>query len=363
MINLNETLLAPVALLAPNGSLPPAQLTIGVRARHVSRQLMLDHAREVIRHEAAALDALSVRLTDRICVLADHILSSSGTVIVSGVGKSRIVGEKISATLASTGTRSIALDPLDALHGSLGRVGPGDVFLGLSNSGETAELMQLVRAISVQPVLVAVMTGCATSSLAAIADIVLDIGNAPEAGSLGLAPTTSTTAMMALGDALAMILLERRGFTRQDFARCHPGGSLGRELMRVRDIMWPLEIVPVLSPDATLAQALVAMCRFNRCSGVAAVLDSRARLVGLLSSETIERALGRDEKLKLTERVMAHMQSPQNTIRDDAPLCEAAQTFRDRGGAIMPVEDAAARFVGLLSRKEVLGDSGFARLA
>jgi arabinose-5-phosphate isomerase len=300
-------------------------------------------------------------LTDRICVLADHILSSSGTVVVAGVGKSRIVGEKISATLASTGTRSIALDPLDALHGSLGRVSPGDVFLGLSNSGETAELKQLVRAISVQPILVAVMTGCATSSLAASADIVLDIGNVGEACSLGLAPTTSTTAMMALGDALAMILLERRGFTRQDFARLHPGGSLGRELMRVRDIMWPLEIIPVICPDTTLAHALVAMCRFNR-SGVAAVLDSRARLVGLLSHETIERALDGDEKLSLTEGVKAHMRSPQNAIRDDAPMHEAGRMFRSHSDDVMPVEDAAARFVGLLSRREVLGDTGFAKL-
>jgi arabinose-5-phosphate isomerase len=133
-----------------NGSLPSALLSIGTQPRDISRQQMLDHAREVIRREAVALDTLSARLNDQICVLADHILSSPGTVVVSGVGKSRIVGEKISATLASTGTRSIALDPLDALHGSLGRVVPGDVFLGLSNSGETAELKQIVRAVKVR---------------------------------------------------------------------------------------------------------------------------------------------------------------------------------------------------------------------
>lgn len=357
MSNLNET------HLAPNGSVPPAQLHTGVGARHITRQQMLDHAREVIRHEAVALDALSTRLNDQICVLADHILSSSGTVIISGVGKSRIIGEKISATLASTGTRSIALDPLDALHGSLGRVSPGDVFLGLSNSGETAELQQLVRAVRVQPVLVAVMTGCATSSLAATADIVLDIGTVREACTLGLAPTSSTTAMMALGDALALILLERRGFTRQDFARFHPGGSLGRELMCVRDIMWPLERVPVLSPDSTLAHALVAMCRINRCSGIAVVLDTRAKVIGLLSNEAIERALGRDQKLNLMERVKAHMQTPRTMIRDDAPVYEAAQIFRSRGGDILPVEDSGARFVGILSRKEVLGDGSLTKVA
>jgi arabinose-5-phosphate isomerase len=324
---------------------------------------MLDDARAVIRREAVALDALSGRLNDQICVLADHILSSPGAVVVSGVGKSRIVGEKISATLASTGTRSIVLDPLDAVHGSLGRIAPGDVFLGLSNSGETAELKQLVRAVQVQPVVVAVMTGCATSSLAAAADIVLDIGNMQEACTLGFVPTTSTTAMMALGDALAVILLERRGFTRQDFARLHPGGSLGKELMRVRDLMWALESIPVLSPDTTLAQALIAMCRATRCSGVAVVLDARAKLVGILTSERIEHALGRDEKLNLAERVDTHMQSPRATIHGDAPVHDAVRVFRDRGGDILAVEDSAACFIGVLSRKELLGGGGFAKAA
>jgi arabinose-5-phosphate isomerase len=207
------------------------------------------------------------------------------------------------------------------------------------------------------------MTGCATSSLAAAADIVLDICNMQEACTLGLAPTTSTTAMMALGDALALILLEQRGFTRQDFARLHPGGSLGKELMRVRDLMWPLESIPVLSPDTTLAQALAAMCRMTRFSGVAVVLDARAKLVGILTNERIEHALGRDEKLNLAERVDAHMLSPRATIHGDAPVYDAVQVFRDRGGDILAVEDAAACFVGVLSRKEVLGEGSFAKAA
>jgi len=128
--------------IEPSAVPPLAQLSAGSRIRPISRQQMLEHARDVIRHEAMALDALSGRINDQICVLADHILSAPGTVVVSGVGKALIVGEKISATLASTGTRSIALDPLDAMHGSLGRIGPGDIFLALSNSGETAELQQ-----------------------------------------------------------------------------------------------------------------------------------------------------------------------------------------------------------------------------
>lgn len=349
--------------LAPGAAPPLAQLSAATRIRPISRQQMLEHARDVIRHEAMALDALSGRINDQICVLADRILAAPGTVVVSGVGKSLIVGEKISATLASTGTRSIVLDPVDAMHGSLGRVGPGDIFLALSNSGETAELLQVVRAVRALPAAVAVMTGRSGSSLARAADIVLDIGVMQEACSLGLALTTSTTAMMALGDALALILLARRGFTRQDFARLHPGGSLGRELMHVRDLMWPLEGIPVLSPDTTLAQALVAMCRRARVSGVAVVLDARARPVGVLTNEAVEQALGRGAQPDLTILVEAHMESPRGTVRDDAPALEAMQLFRRGGCEVLVVEDSAARFVGLLPRAAVLDEGRQARPA
>jgi len=197
------------------------------------------------------------------------------------------------------------------------------------------------------------MTGRSVSSLAQTADVVLDIGVVQEACSPGLAPTTSTTAMMALGDALALILLARRGFTRQDFARLHPGGNLGRELMHVRDLMWPLECIPVLSPDTTLAQALVAMCRRARVSGVAVVLDARAKPVGVLTNETVEQALGRDEQPDLAMLVEAHMRSPRGTVRDDASTHDAMQLFRRGGCEVLVVEDSAARFVGLLSRKAV----------
>ncbi|MES0057223.1 SIS domain-containing protein [Mesorhizobium sp. M0078] len=192
--------------------------------------VMLERARAIIRQEAAALESLSNSLDESICMLAASILSSTGIVVVCGIGKSRLVGEKISASLASTGTRSITLDPVDALHGDLGRVRAGDVILALSNSGETAELLQFIRAVRHLRVIVAAITGRACSSLAQAADVVLDIGLTQEACALGLAPTTSTTAMGAMGDALALILQEQRGFTRQDFARLHPSGSLGREL-------------------------------------------------------------------------------------------------------------------------------------
>jgi arabinose-5-phosphate isomerase len=196
--------------------------------RAARRRQMLKRARQVVRLEAQALHHLARRLDGRICTVADRILRAEGIVVVTGVGKSRLVGEKISATLASTGTRSITLDATDALHGDLGRLRQGDLLLCISNSGETEELKRLAAAARSFGVTIVAITGNAASSLAGLSDLVLDIGPMPEACPLGLAPTTTTTAQMALGDALAMVLLERRGFTREDFARWHPAGTLGR---------------------------------------------------------------------------------------------------------------------------------------
>lgn len=191
---------------------------------------MLERARSFIRVEASALEKLANQLTDQLCIAASMILSCRGKVILSGVGKSRLVGEKISATLSSTGTLSITLDPTDAMHGDLGRIRSDDILIALSNSGETQLLSDLVVCARKVPVEVVAITGNPNSSLAKLSDVVLDIGKVEEACPLGLAPTTSTTAMIALGDALALVLLEQRGFTRADFARLHPSGALGRRL-------------------------------------------------------------------------------------------------------------------------------------
>ncbi|KKA06718.1 hypothetical protein VP03_31895 [Sinorhizobium meliloti] len=314
---------------------------------------MLARAREVIRREAKALESVADRLDEQICKLADHILLTPGFVVVSGVGKSALVGEKISATLASTGTRSISLDPLDALHGSLGRVSSGDVFLALSNSGETDELRQIVRALKEQPVLIALITGRADSSLAQAAHNVLDIGPLQEVCALGLAPTTTTTAMMALGDALALIIQERRGFTRRDFARFHPGGSLGRNLVRVRDLMRPVETIPVVRPGTALAQVLVIICRATDCSGVAVVLDNNEKIIGLIDSETIAVDAGGAQHFNWEARVDPYILPPPDRIYDDATVSDAIQIFGRNSGAVLSVEDTSNRFIGLLSRRDL----------
>lgn len=343
-------------ILRPHGG-PAQQHTECGRDHSNSKIVMLERARTIIRQEAAALETLSNRIDEHICMLVDHILSSTGIVVVCGVGKSRLVGEKISAILASTGTRSITLDPVDALHGDLGRVRAGDVILALSNSGETAELMQLIYAVRQLPVIVAAITGRATSSLAQVADVVIDIGLIREACALGLAPTTSTTAMAVIGDALALVLQERRGFTRQDFARLHPGGSLGRELMQVRDLMWSLEQIPVIRPDTPLSLALLSMCRASQKSGVAAVVDERCKVVGILTGESIGRLAECGPTPDLSDPVERHMQPPLTTISGHAFLDQAAQLFRQHEIELMPVHDDQDKLVGLISRQDVLKPS------
>ncbi|ODA93310.1 hypothetical protein BFX40_10800 [Mesorhizobium sp. SEMIA 3007] len=319
-----------------------------------SKMAMLERARAIIRQEAAALEILSNRIDEHVCSLADYILSSTGIVVVCGIGKSRLVGEKISAILTSTGTRSITLDPVDALHGDIGRVRAGDVIIALSNSGETAELIHFIRAVRQLPVTVAAITGGANSSLAQVADFVVDIGPMQEACALGLTPTTSTIAMAAVGDALALILQERRGFTRQDFARLHPGGSLGWELMRVRDLMWPLEAVPVFGLDTPLSLALLSMCRAPRKLGVGAVLSERSKVVGILIAESLGRLVDCGATPDLNDPVKRHMQQPLTVISAHAFLDQAVQIFRQHEIEQLPVHDDQERFVGLISRQDVL---------
>ncbi|RWM24716.1 MAG: KpsF/GutQ family sugar-phosphate isomerase [Mesorhizobium sp.] len=340
----------------PPGGEPAQRYTDCGSDHSNSKMAMLERARAIIRHEAAALETLSNRIDEHICTLSDHILSSTGTVVVCGVGKSRLVGERISAILTSTGTRSITLDPVDGLHGDLGRVCAGDVILALSNSGKTAELLQLVRAVRQIPVMVAAITGRATSPLAQAADMVLDIGPMREACALGLAPTTSMTAMAAMGDALALVLQERRGFTREDFAHLHPGGSLGRELMRVRDLMWPLESMPVVRPNTSLSLALLSMCRAPQKLGVAVVVGERCKVTGILIGESIGRLVERGAIPDLDDPVERHMQQPAS-ISWDAFVNQAEQLFRQHEIELMAVHDDQDKFVGLICRQEFLKPS------
>jgi arabinose-5-phosphate isomerase len=245
----------------------------------------LERARRVIETELAEAAAVAARLDERFLQAVDLVKSCverRNKVVVLGVGKSGNIGDKIAATLTSTGSTAVVLNSLNALHGDLGIVGEGDVVLCLSYSGETQELLSVLPSIVRWGLPVIAMTGNPDSSLAKAATIVLDVSVSQEACPLNLAPTSSTTAMLVLGDALAMVLLEARGFRKEDFAKFHPGGSLGRSLLlKVSEIMRPLEDLALISPSAPVVEAIQAMTAHR--AGAAVVVHDDGTLAGIFT--------------------------------------------------------------------------------
>jgi len=245
----------------------------------------LEKAGRVLRLEISELERLSARLDARFSQAVDVILAClerKAKVVVCGVGKSGCIGEKIAATLTSTGCPAVVLGPVNALHGDLGVVSDGDVVLALSYSGETEELLAVLPAFAQMGVRLISMTGKSESTLAQNSEVVLDVNVEREACPLELAPTSSTTVMLALGDALAMVLLEARGFSREDFARFHPGGQLGRTLLlKVKDIMRGRDQTALVSPAMTVSEVLKAMTL--RKAGAAIAVDGEGRMVGIFT--------------------------------------------------------------------------------
>jgi arabinose-5-phosphate isomerase len=260
----------------------------------------LERARRVLGIEAKALDALAARLDDGVVRALGLLLGCRGKVVVTGIGKAGLVGRKIAATFASTGTTAVFLHAAEASHGDAGTVARGDVLVALSYSGETEVLglLPLVRRFGV-PVIA--ITGNADSSLARAADVVLDVSVADEGCPLGLAPMASTTTMMALGDALAAVLLEERGFTQADFALLHPGGALGRRLVRVEDLMHCGSELPVVRQDTVLKDVLVEMT--SKRLGMTVVVDGQGHVAGIVTDGDLRRALERTDDVRgLTAR-------------------------------------------------------------
>ena len=304
---------------------------------------VLESARRVIRMEAEAVAALEGRIGAEFGAAVEAILGATGRVIVSGVGKSGIVGRKIAATLTSTGTPAVFLHPVEALHGDLGIVGPGDVGILLSKSGESEELHGLLEWLGRAGVRVIALTGRAASSLARQADWTLDCSVSAEACPHDLAPTTSTTAALAMGDALAVALLLRRGFGRDDFARFHPGGSLGKRLLlRVGDAM-VTESLPLLPPDATMRECVVYLAERR---GTVAVVDDRRRLLGVVTSGDLTRLMEREEHF-FRVRVADIMTRDPRTTEPDQLAATAVGTMERHGIMALPVLDEAGRVVGL----------------
>ncbi|HEX6736837.1 MAG TPA: KpsF/GutQ family sugar-phosphate isomerase, partial [Vicinamibacteria bacterium] len=248
-------------------------------------------ARKVLEIEAQAIRELIPRLDASFDRAVELMLACAGRAVVTGMGKSGIVGQKVSATLASTGTPSLFLHPAEAIHGDLGRIVRGDAVVAVSYSGDTPEILALVPAIKRLAVPLLALTGHPGSPLAGVADVHLDVSIREEACPLGLAPTASTTAALAMGDALAMALLERRGFTVDDFAVLHPGGKLGRKLLRVEDRMHAGDQVPRVTPGTPMKDVLFEMTR--KRLGMTTVVDDQGRLLGLISDGDLRRQMER----------------------------------------------------------------------
>ncbi|MFQ5790923.1 MAG: SIS domain-containing protein [Acidobacteriota bacterium] len=257
--------------------------------------MSLDRARKVLAIEARAIERLIGRIDENFERAVTLLVGCRGRVVVTGMGKSGIIGRKIAATLNSTGTPSQYLHPGEALHGDLGMVAEGDVVLAISNSGETEELLQLLEPIKRLSVPLISFLGRASSDLARASDVVLDVSVEEEACPLDLAPTASTTASLALGDALAMAVLERKGFTPEDFAVLHPRGSLSFKLRRVEDVMHIGEEIPVVNGTTLMRDVIYEMSR--KGLGVTCVVDDEERLIGIISDGDLRRQLEKDDSL------------------------------------------------------------------
>lgn len=313
----------------------------------------LEHAREVLRHEAAALHTLVDRIdAAHFGRAVQLILACQGRVVVTGMGKAWLVGQKISATLASTGTPSFDLHAGEALHGDLGRACPGDIALVLSNSGRTRECVELLDPLKKRGVQVIAMTGDRSSPLAEAAAVVLDIGNLDEACPLGLAPSTTTTAMLALGDALALTVLRCRGFGPQDFAFFHPAGSLGRKLLKVEEVMRKGERNPVASETVPVREALFKITASR--AGAVSIVNEQGRLVGVFTDGDLRRHLLRGGQLDEVQVGQLMTRNP-TSIPVGKLASEAAHLLQQRRIDELPVVDADGRPVGIVDIQDVLG--------
>lgn len=302
-------------------------------------------AREVLRIEARAIEDLCPRVDAAFLRAVDLLHACPGRVVVTGMGKSGIIGKKIAATLASTGTPALFLHAAEAVHGDLGMLVGGDIVLALSSSGETEEILRVLETIRRIGAKLVAVTGNPASTLARHAECVLDASIRREACPLDLVPTASTTAMLAMGDALAMAVMQRRGFTAEEFAARHPGGSLGRRVLRVAAVMHAGDEVPLVGPDATLHDAIevISAKRF----GAAVVVDADGRLCGVITDGDLRRLMQRRERPLECSAAEAMTRQPA-AIGPDVLAVEALRIMEERRITSLPVVDGGRRVVGFL---------------
>lgn len=337
--------------LQPHSTTPLAPTTAApLRPFDPARALQL--ARDTFDIEARALQGLKARQGESFAATVALVLEGQGRVVVMGMGKSGHVGRKVAATLASTGTPAMFVHPGEASHGDLGMVMPGDIVLAISNSGESDELAAILPAIKRLGVSLVAMTGKPDSTLARHADLVLNSAVDQEACPLNLAPTASTTAQMALGDALAVALLDARGFREEDFARSHPGGSLGRKLlMHVRDLMRSGDALPRVGPDTPFTVMLREMT--GKGLGFAAVVDDRGSVLGIFTDGDLRRLIEHETDLRgLIARGVMHP-NPRLVREDDLAVDAAGVMERHRVTSVLVVDEHGA-LVGALNSNDLM---------
>ncbi len=311
----------------------------------------LDVARAVLGTEASALRSLAASLDDSFTRAVDALAAATGRIVVTGMGKSGHVGRKIAATLASTGSPAMFVHPAEASHGDLGMIIGGDAVLAVSNSGETPELAAVLAHARRFAIPIIGVTARADAALARAADIVLLLPRVAEACPMGLAPTTSTVMQMALGDALAVALLTRRGFTAADFRRFHPGGRLGARLRRVRDVMHEGDAIPLAPADLPMDAALLRMT--EKRFGCLGVTDESGQLIGIITDGDLRRHMGPD---LLARRVADIMTRDPRTIAPDALAAEALHLMnvRERAITALFVQEPDGRPIGILHIHDLL---------
>jgi arabinose-5-phosphate isomerase len=315
----------------------------------------LAFAREVLRIEAEAIGRVRDRLGESISRAADLIYRSSGSVIVTGIGKTGLVGQKLAATLASTGTRAFPLHPAEAVHGDLGRIRADDVVLALSQSGETEEVLRLIPAVRRLGAGLVAITERAGSSLGRAADLCIALGPVAEACPLGLAPSASTTALMAVGDALALLVSRMREFTAEDFALYHPAGSLGRKLTRVEEVMRTERQLRRAHVDEPVRSVFVRLAGPRRRSGAVLIVDEEGTLLGIFTDSDLARLFERRREAELDGPIGDVMTPDPYCIRVGGTLADAVDVMKAHKISELPVVDRGGRLVGLVDVTDLIG--------
>ncbi|WP_447976782.1 KpsF/GutQ family sugar-phosphate isomerase [Candidatus Nitrospira bockiana] len=314
--------------------------------------MSIEHGKRVLEIEARAITDLIGRLDGRFTAAVDLLYACAGKVVVSGMGKSGLIGQKIAATLASTGTPAFFLHPAEGIHGDLGMLARNDALIALSNSGETEEILKLLPFVKRLNIPVIALTGRPQSTLAKNSEVTLDVSVTEEACPMGLAPTASTTAALAMGDAIAIALLQRRGFKEEDFAQFHPGGTLGRRLLlKVRDLMHQGEAIPRVSRRASVHQAILEMT--SKKLGMTTVVGDDGRLTGVITDGDLRRVLERGMDVRTMRAEDIGSRSPKS-IGPDALAARAVQTMEQHSITSLVVLDDDGNLVGVIHLHDLL---------